>query len=302
MDHSRKPETAVTSYCSLLFILAAAFLWATIGPVARFALRSGIDPLEISFWRAAIAGALFAAHAIARRRTAVARADLPAVVAFAIVGITLFYWSFFRAVQAGGAALAAILLYTAPAWVAVAAALWLGERITPRKALAVALTLAGVVLVALGSGSPDGAGVAVTPGAVTWGLVAGFAYAAHYLFGKRYFPRYDAATLFAWAVPLGALMLLPLVPFAPKSPADWAVLLFIAVVPTYVSYLLYGIGLRRIEATRAATVATLEPVAAALLAFLVWGEALRGAAYAGAALVLLGVLVVSSDKIRRGGG
>ena len=80
------------------YIVAAALLWATIGPVARFALRADIAPLEISFWRAAIGGALFALHATARGRLRIARRDLPAVGAFALFGVTVFYWSYFRAV------------------------------------------------------------------------------------------------------------------------------------------------------------------------------------------------------------
>jgi DME family drug/metabolite transporter len=280
-------------------IIAAALLWATIGPAARFALRAGVQPLEISFWRAAIGGLLFALHAAMRGRLRIARRDLPAVGGFALLGVTIFYWSYFRAVQLGGAALAAILLYTAPAWVALAAALWLGERLTIRKSLAVVLTLTGIALVALGSGSNglgDASRSATRAAALAWGLLAGLAYAAYYLFGKRYFARYEASTLFAYALPLGALMLLPAVAFAPKSVADWLVLLFLGVVPTYGAYLLYSIGLARVEATRAATVATLEPVAAAALAYAVWGEALHGLGYVGAALVLAGVVVVATER------
>jgi DME family drug/metabolite transporter len=281
------------------YIVAAALLWATIGPAARFALRAGITPLEISFWRAAIAGLLFVLHAGARGRLRVARADLLAVGGFALFGVTIFYWSYFRAVELGGAALAAILLYTAPAWVALAAALWLGERLTVRKSIAVALTLGGIALVAVGSGSGVSAGAmgpASRAPAFAWGLLSGLAYAGYYLFGKRYFGRYEASTLFAYALPLGAALLLPVVTFAPKAVHEWSVLLFLAVVPTYGAYLLYSFGLARIEATRAATVATLEPVAAAALAYLVWGEALRGLGYAGAALVLAGVLVVATER------
>lgn len=281
--------------------MAAAVLWATIGPVARFALRAGIEPLEISFWRAAIGGLLFALHAARRGRLQLARRDLPAVGGFALLGVTIFYWSYFRAVELGGAALAAILLYTAPAWVALAAALWLGERLTARKSLAVGLTLVGIALVALGSGA-GGESIAAARGpALAWGLLAGVAYAAYYLFGKRYFVRYDASTLFAYALPLGAVLLLPAVTFAPKAGAEWLVLLFLGAVPTYGAYLLYSAGLARVEATRAATVATLEPVVAAALAYAVWGEALRGRGYLGAALVLAGVLVVATDRHSREG-
>ena len=281
------------------YIAAAALLWATIGPAARFALRAGIAPLEISFWRAAIAGLLFLVHAGIRGRLRIARRDLPAVGAFALLGVTILYWAYFRAVELGGAALAAILLYTAPAWVALAAWVWLGERLTIRKSVAVALTLAGIALVAYGSGSGFSADARVATShapAIAWGLLAGLAYAGYYLFGKRYFGRYEASTLFAYALPVGAMLLLPAVSFAPKSAAEWLVLVFLAVVPTYGAYLLYSFGLARIEATRAATVATLEPVAAAALAYVVWGEALRTLGYAGAALVLAGVLLVATER------
>jgi len=86
------------------------------------------------------------------------------------------------------------------------------------------------------------------------------------------------------------------VTFAPKPTTAWLTLLFLAVVPTYLAYSLYSIGLARVEATRAATVATLEPVAAAALAFVVWGEALHTLGYLGAALVIAGVLVVATER------
>jgi drug/metabolite transporter, DME family len=282
-------------------IAAAALLWATIGPAARFALRAGIAPLEISFWRAAIAGVLFVIHAAVRGRMRVARRDLPAVGAFALLGVTILYWSYFKAVELGGAALAAILLYTAPAWVAVAATLWLGERLTVRKSAAIALTLAGIALVAVGSGSGVAGGTvsATRVPALAWGLLSGLAYATYYLFGKRYFARYETSTLFAYALPLGALLLLPVVAFAPKSTTSWLALFFLGIVPTYGAYLFYGFGLARLEATRAATVATLEPVAAAVLAYLVWGEALRATGYVGAALVLAGVVLVATERQAR---
>ncbi|CAA9301956.1 MAG: hypothetical protein AVDCRST_MAG11-898, partial [uncultured Gemmatimonadaceae bacterium] len=152
------------------------------------------------------------------------------------------------------------------------------------------LTLAGVAVVALAGAGAGATAVHAGP-AVGWGLVAGLAYAAYYLFGKRYFARYDTPTVLMYALPLGALAVLPAVDFAPKSDASLAALAFIAVVPTYLAYLAYGAGLQRVPAARASTVATLEPVVAAALAWLVWGERLRPSGYAGAALVLAGVIV-----------
>jgi DME family drug/metabolite transporter len=279
-----------------VYIVLAAVLWGLIGPASRFALRDAVDPLEIAFWRAAIAAVLFGAHAAALRRVTVERRDAPAVLAFGLVGIALFFASYMQAVRLGGASLAAVLLYTAPVWVALLAWTAGWETLGARKMLALAVTLAGVG----GLAGAAGGEVRVGAGAILWGLVSGWAYATHYVFGKRYFPRYPTPTLFLYALPVGAAGLLPFFRFQPdKSATTWAVLVFLAVVPTYGSYLLYSAGLRRVEATRAATVATTEPVVAAAAAYLVWDERLSVAGYLFAAVVLAGVLLMVMGE-RRG--
>lgn len=278
------------------YILLAAVLWGLLGPVAYIALRAGVAPLEIAFWRALLGAGLFAVHAGVTGSWRVARRDLPALAGFGVVGVSVFYGSYMLAVQRGGAALASVLLYTAPAWVALLAWLVLRERPTPRRLFAVAMTVCGVALVALG-----GAGeVHVGASAIGWGLVAGWSYALYYLFGRRYFARYPAPAVFAWALPVGALGLLPFVDFAPKTPTAWGALLFVAVVPTYAAYLLYAAGLRRVDATRAATLATIEPVVAAVAAYVAFGEQLSAMGYVGAAVVLAGVLVSASERVEQG--
>ncbi|MDB4950035.1 MAG: protein of unknown function transrane [Gemmatimonadetes bacterium] len=275
-----------------LFVLLAAALWGLLGPVSRFAFQAGVSPMEAAFWRAAMGGVLFGVHAAVRGRVRVARRDLPAVVAFGVAGVALFFAAYLRAVREGGAALASVLLYTAPVWVALLSAVFLRERQGARKLLAMGVAMAGVAGIALTAGG----GVRLSGAALFWGLLSGWAYALYYVFGRRYFGRYEPATLFLYAYPVGALGLLPLVRFAHKTPVAWAALAFVAVVPTYGAYLAYGAGLRRVEATRAATVATLEPVVASAAAYLLWGERLGAAGYAFAAVVVLGVaLMVSGD-------
>ena len=280
-----------------LYVVLAAALWATLGVASRGVLAAGVTPLELAFWRAMLGGLLFAAQAARANQRRVERPDRPAVAAFAVVGVSVFYLSYLLAVRDGGATLAAILLYTAPAWVALASALWLRAPVTQRAVGAIAITLAGVCLVAWGAGSA--AGVRLGPSGIAWGLCAGLAYASYYLFGSRYFTRYQPATLFMYALPLGALILLPAVQFAPKDSETWGWIAFVAVVPTWIALQVYGAGLRRLDATRAVTVATLEPVIAALLAYIVWGEALGPIAYVGGVLVLLGVMLSASVQDAR---
>jgi DME family drug/metabolite transporter len=272
-----------------VFVAVAAVLWGLLGPVTRIALREGMGAVEVAFWRALLAAALFGVHALAIRRVKLERRDVPSVVAFGVVGVAGLLACYSRAVETGGAALAAILLYTAPVWVALLSALFLGERMTRRKLLALAVATAGVAGIAASSG---GGGIRLTPAALGWGLASGFAYALYYLFGKRYFDRYATATLFVYALPVGALAMLPIAEFRHKTPAAWAALIFLSVVSTYLAYLFYSAGLRRVEATRAATVATVEPVVAAVAAYAMWNERLSPVGYACAAVVLLGVLLM----------
>lgn len=278
------------------FILLAALCWGLLGPVARGALAAGVTPLEIAFWRAVIGGGCFVGHALwlrARRgATPMRRQHLPLMVLFGLIGVSLFYSAYQFAVQAGGAALASVLLYTAPAWVALIGRAALGERMTAFKTAAVALTLLGVVGIAFSGASS----VQLTWAAIGWGLASSLSYALYYPFGKRYFDAYAPATIFAYALPVGALGLWPLVGFAPKSPGAWGALAFIGVVSTYGAYLAYGAGLKRLEASRASIVATLEPVVAAAVAHWWWDERFGAWGYLGAALVITAAFLAAADS------
>ncbi len=275
----RRPQ-APTGY-GLVFV--AAVLWGLIGLFSRAILDAGVGALEIAFWRAVLAGGAFVLHAAAVRRLHVRTAgDAAALAAFAVVGVTVFYASLNLAIDAGGVSLAFVLLYTAPAFVAVLAWPLLGERLTRRKASLVLLAALGVVLVARAGGG----GVHATPAALAWGLTAGASYATYYLFGKWVLHRYAPVTIFAVVLPLGALGLWPFVDFVAKDPAVWAWLAALGLVSTYLAYLVYYTGLRATEASRAVLVATVEPVVAAALAAAVFGERLGGVGWLGAGLIL----------------
>ena len=271
-------------------------LWGLLGPVARLAFQEGLSPLEVAFWRAALGGLLFAVHTSFKRNRPVQKRDLPAVIGFGVVGVALFYGAYQLAVETGGAALASVLLYTAPAWVALASFLLLNERLTLLKLSAVALTLLGVGGVALGGGQT----IQFSWAAIGWGLLAGWCYALYYPFGKHYFDRYAPAAVFAWALPVGALGLWPLVSFSGKSPAAWGALAWISLASTYGAYMAYGAGMRRLEATRASVTATVEPVVAAAAAYVWWNEQFGALGYAGSLLILAAVLLTILDREKTG--
>lgn len=271
-------------------VFLAAVLWGLIGLFSKGILAAGVGPLELAFWRAALAGGMFVVHAALTKRLRLKGwRDLLALAGFSLVGVTLFYASYTLAVQTGGVSLASILLYSAPAFVALAARFFLGEGLTRRKLGLLSLTLIGVVLVAQGGGS----GVNVTGLSLFWGVTAALSYSSYYLFGKWALASYTPVTIYAFVLPLGAVGLTPLVSFSPKSPEVWGLLFLLAAVSTYAAYALYYTGLKRVEASRAVLVASVEPVVAALTAALVFGERLGFWGLAGGACILTAALLAS---------
>ncbi|MDM8517961.1 EamA family transporter [Desulfobacterales bacterium HSG16] len=277
------------------YIIAAACLWGMIGPLSKLAFEQGVKPSEVAFWRAMLAWIFFAIHAAAKRQVRIHRHDLPAIVMFAITGVTFFFGSYQIAVDQGGAALASVLLYTAPAWVAIMARFFFHEAITRTKLTALFLTIAGIIAVSFGSGF-SGSGTNINPQAIFFGLISGFCYALYYIFGKHFQGRYDSPTIFLYILPIGALGLLPWTDFSHKTPTAWIAMGLLAILCTYCAYYLYYIGLRYLEATRASITATIEPVMASIVAYFWWGEYFTIPGYIGSALILIAVIIIVQDR------
>jgi len=279
-----------------VYVLCAAALWGLIGPLSKLAFAAGMDTVEVAFWRTTLAWVLFAGQAVKTREPRIARRDLPVVAGFGVAGIAGLFGAYVVAVEAGGAALASVLLYTAPAWVAVMSWLFLKEPMGSYKVAAVAATIIGVAGVSLGPGFSGE--TASSSRAIVFGLLSGITYALYYIFGKYYLGRYKTPTLFLYALPIGSLALLPFTEFTKPTLAGAIPCIVLALLSTYGAYSIYYAGLRRLEATRAAVVATLEPVMAAGLAFVMFGERFSLIGYAGAGLIILSVLLTIWDGAR----
>lgn len=259
--------------------VGAATLWALLGVWATELLQAGLAPVEIAFWRAAVGGGAFVIHVAVRRRPP-DRRDLPPNVALGLVGVALFYTALPAAIEAGGIAVAWVLLYTAPAFVIVAGWLLGRQRLDTASLSMVAVALVGVTLVAGGSGAE------LSAAALGWGLVAGATYSLHYLVVGWARSPADVVGRYAVALPLGAVALLPFVTFAPRSSTDWLLIGAIGLLSTYLPFLAIGIAIDRAEPQRVALVATTEPVLAVLIGLIAYSDAVTAPQLVGGALVL----------------
>jgi drug/metabolite transporter, DME family len=278
-----------------LAVLAAAALWGCIGVLSVGLFRLGVGPWEVAFWRAALSAPLLLAYLLPFHRSALrlgSARDLALLAAFGTVGVALFYAAFQLATYLTSVAVAVVLLYTAPALVVLGAHALLGERLDRWKVAMVATVVLGVWATALGAA---GAEVRLTAAGLGWGLTAALSYSAYYLFGKRYLPRFGVLRTLFYTLVVGALLLGPAAALAGQPPrldhppAAWLLLLGLSLGTTLLANGLYYWGLARVEAGRAAVIASVEPVVAAFLALALFGQSLTPVGWLGVGLVVLAV-------------
>jgi drug/metabolite transporter (DMT)-like permease len=179
---------------------------------------------------------------------------------FCAVGVVVFYAALPLAIETGGISLAWVLLYTAPVWVSIGAALFLGERVGVAGGFAVGVSVGGVVaLVSSVGGTVDVTGAVPT---------------------------------YAVTLPVGGVVLALIVGLDAPSIAMVPWLLLVGVGCTYLPYLAFGLGIQDLPSSRAVVIATVEPVVAILIGVAVYGETLGVVGVLGGAAVLAAAITV----------
>lgn len=206
-----KDSKQVTGY---LYVLAAAVLWSLIGPFSKICMEEGLAPLEVAFWRALLGGICFFAQTGICGGARIPVKHAMFFCLFGVLSISVFFSSLQISIQLSGAAMAMVLLYTAPAWVAVFSRILFHESFSSRKGIALALALFGTALVCFSGGSLNAEPSVL---GIVCGLISGLCYASHFPFYVWWQPRYSTATLYAYMLLGGALALLPFVDFAPPA-------------------------------------------------------------------------------------
>jgi DME family drug/metabolite transporter len=285
--------TSTASARGFLLVVLAAACWGTSGLCADVvARRTGLDPLDIAWHRMAVgAVVLVAVHLASRRRAATAsRAPLSRAVRLRLLlvgaGLAAYQCAFFTAIPAAGVSIATLVaLGLAPLLVAVGSALLGHGRPDRATSAALAVALAGLVLLVGVSANGD-AGHAVLLGALS-AVGCAIAYAA-VVIASAGVPDGVPTTTVGFAV--GALLLTAVALVAgldlTGDPLGLALLVYLGTVPSALAYGLFFTGVRVVPAAVASIGTLLEPLTATALATVLLGERLSPTALAGGALML----------------
>lgn len=284
-----------------LMVMGAASLWGSLGLFGRLAFDHGATPLQVGSVRAALAFLGVLPFALLRpARLRLRRGHVPLVVGYGVIGVGFFYYIYLVAVERLPLAVAAALLYTAPAFVVALAWSLRWEPVRPRRLVPLAMVVIGAFLV---TGAFRALGVADV-GGIAAGVASGVAYALYTVFGKRIREHYDVLATITYAYGIGALVLAVVAPpwtVLADHPEAVPVLLLMGLGPTLLAALLFYGGIRHIDASAASMLATIEPVVAALIGLAWLSESLPLSTVAGTALILAAALMLRPRARTRGG-
>ena len=283
-----------------ILIITAGLFWGSMGIFVRHLNSLGFSSIQVACLRLVTAGILFALILLIKdpKGFKIRARDIPLFLALGIVSILFFTCCYFTAIRLMTMSTAAILLYTSPIWVMILAIIFLKEKITVQKIIALVLAFAGCVLV-------SGFGGKVTVIGILVGLGSGLGYGLYSIFGTFALKKYTPFTVTCYTFLIagaGSIVV--------SNPADLTekisavdnklsllgFVLLTSVVTAVIPFLLYTLGLNRTTAGKAAVLATVEPAAATLFGFFVMKETIGPVAICGIVLVFAAIIVLSIRK------
>ena len=269
-------------------VLASGVLWGLIGIFNRRLTAAGFSVASIVLIRNLGSMVLLGLLFLIKDRSIfrIKARHIPIFLGTGVVSVLFFTLCYFSCQKLCSLAAAAVLLYTSPAFVVIFSAILWKDKITKRKLLALLLAFLGCTFVT-GLWSGD---AAVTAWGALLGVASGLFYGLYSIFGRYALAHYKPFTVTFYTflfAGLGALTVLRPAELAAgfAQPGMVWVAAGLIVVCTVAPYLLYTFGLAGMDSGKAAILASVEPVTAAIVGVLAFGEPMS-------VMVLLGLVCI----------
>lgn len=279
---------------SVLLVLAAAAMWGCIGIFVRHQNALGFDAKQITSVRCLTCSLLILMWILVtdRSKLKIKRNDFGWFLANGILSIYIFNTAYQAAITLVSLSTAVVLLYTAPAFVMLMSVLFFHEKFTGVKGLCLVLCIGGSALV-----SGIAGGMELNLPGVGLGLVSGIGYALYSIFSsvilKKYHPFTNIFYTFLIAGIAGALTSDAAGTFRMMAGSAEAFLWMVSggVVTGFLAYAAYTTALQYMNASKAAILASLEPVVATLVGIFVYGETVTLTGGIGILMVFLALVL-----------
>lgn len=290
-----------------ILIMLANILFGASMPVFKYLLTADVLPEAITIMRAIFACMMFWLVSFFMPKEKVLPKDLCPLFVCALCGVGINQWLFVIGLKNSSPVNASIIATAVPIFVLLLAALVLKEPITAKKSLGVFLGVSGGLLLVFNS-------TQTTSGTNSlWGdmlmLLNQLMYSVYLVLSKPLSRRYSSVIMMKWMFLFSTLALAPFclqymqyVPMFHRETFNVSqlyALLYLLFGATFVSFMLIPMALKQIRPTTVSMYNYVQPIIASAIAVAVGQDTFSMQKLLSAALVFVGVYLVTQSKKRK---
>jgi drug/metabolite transporter (DMT)-like permease len=283
-----------------LFIMALPIIfWAFAFPVILIGLEE-LSPINLTIMRLFTVCAIFLFFILIapKKFSKLHKKDIIPLFLLGFLGIVIYHLGLNYGEQYMSASAASLIIATIPIFMVIFAVFFLKEKITKKIGAGVLFSLSGVVIISLvgTTGNPLEITYLTAAFAV---LIAALVGAGYTIAGKKLLQRYSALSLTVYVFLLGSLGLLPFLSpslatqVGAMSLRGWGAVLFLAVFPTVIGYILWYVALEIKSASEISVFLYFIPVLSTIISYFMFQESITWLFIFGGALVILGLFIVN---------
>lgn len=280
-------------------ILIAGTLWGLTGIFVRILNSAGFDNFHLLFIRSAVTALVMVTYLFISDKSSlkINIKDWWYFFGTGVLSFFLFGFCYFYTISHASMSVAAILLYTAPFFVMIMAALFFREKITAVKVIALITAAAGCFMIC-----DTDSNVKLTPFIIFTGISSGFCYALYSIFGRVALKKYSSSTVTAYTFIFAAAASALVTDFgslakaSAAGPSYFALAIFFAVISAVLPYIFYTNGLKYTEPGKASIMATIEAVVASVSGIIAFRERITLVGIIGILLVLFAITAINVKK------
>jgi drug/metabolite transporter (DMT)-like permease len=302
MSPFQNAQHSFTKKYFYVIILLPIVFWAFAFPFIKIGLEE-LSPINLTIMRLFTVCIIFLLLIviIPRKFSPLQKKDIIPLFLLGFLGLVIYHLGLNYGEIYISASAASLIIATIPIFTVIFAVVFLKEKITKKIAIGIPLSLTGVVIISL-------TGTSTSPFEITYisaaaaVLISALMGAGYTIMGKKLLQRYSALSLTVYAFLFGSLGLLPLL--SPSLIAEvtsltwrgWGAVLFLAVLPTVVGYVLWYVALEIKTASEISVFLYFIPVLSTIISYFLFQESITWLFVFGGALVIGGLIIVNIQK------
>ncbi len=281
---------------SFLYIILTAVLFTTLEPVSKL-IAADVSPLAMTFIRFFIGGAILLPFALVKLRKNNIKLSPKDYIILALLGVLCICISMVllqvAVLKADSPALIAIIFCSNSVFTILLATLVLGEKMTVKKLLAMALCIAGVLVLADFSSGTNAVSVLLAVGAA-------LTFSLYTVLSKKYSVKISGIIQTGFSFFFGSLVLLVILLVTGESifsglvsGKNIGIMLYLGIAVTGIGYWAFFRAMERSSATAASTAFFIKPILTPFAAFFINGIVPAPKVFAALILVVAGSVLAS---------